>query len=223
MGETGKARSKTKEKILNTALALLNNEGEPNISSVDIAAVMEISPGNLYYHYKGKDIIIEELFSDFEDEFRQVLSAPIHKPLAIEDNWIFLYIIFEEIFDFRFFFFNLTALLERIPTLRPKFARMLTLMQRTFEGLFTNLEAGGHLVFRPDEKRVLAERLTAHFTYWLSYMQLRSLDGHAHNINAKSLIHEGVYSALTQITPYWGENSEPYAELLKEFRDEQKS
>lgn len=211
-----KPRSNTKEKILRTSLALLNNEGESNISSVDIAAVMEISPGNLYYHYKGKDIIIEELFTDFEEEIRQVLAAPINKPLALEDNWIFLYIIFEEIYDFRFFFFNMTALLERIPTLRPKFMRLLSLMQRTFMGVLGNLEESGHLVFRTDEARILAERLTAHFIYWLPYMQLRG--GEA---NPKSIIHEGVYTALSQITPYWGADADPYAALLKDFRDEQ--
>lgn len=221
MGTHQGQRSKTKDRILRTTLALLNNEGEPNISSVDIAAVMEISPGNLYYHYKGKDVIIEELFSDFEDELRLVLAAPITKPLAIEDNWIFLYIIFEEIFDFRFFYFNLTAILERIPTLRPKFSRLLALMQSTFVGIFDTLESSGHLVFRPDEKRILAERLTAHFTYWLSYMQLRGMDGQGFKPDSKALIHEGVYTALTQITPYWGDNSEPYAALLKDFRDEQ--
>jgi len=43
-------RSKTKDKILRTALELFNNEGESQISSVDIASVMGISPGNLYYH-----------------------------------------------------------------------------------------------------------------------------------------------------------------------------
>ncbi len=209
-------RSNTKEKILSTALALLNNEGEINISSVDIAAVMGISPGNLYYHYKGKEIIIEELFSDFEAELRQVLAAPVAKPLAIEDNWIFLYIIFEEIFDFRFFYYNLTSLLERIPTLRPKFVRLLMLMQSTFERLLSNLEAGGHLFFKADEKVVLAERLTAHFTYWLPYADLRGYKG-----SPKSRIHEGVYAALTQITPYWGDVGEPYAALLKDFKDEQ--
>ncbi len=211
-----KPRSKTKEKILRTALALLNNEGEPNISSVDIAAVMEISPGNLYYHYKGKDTIIEELFADFEEELRLVLAAPINKPLAIEDNWIFLYIIFEEIYDFRFFFFNMTALLERIPALQPKFTRLLSLMQRTFMDVLGSLEESGHLVFRADEDRILSERLTAHFIYWLPYMQLRGSGG-----NPKSIIHEGVYSALSQITPYWGTDADPYAALLKDFKDEQ--
>ena len=212
-----KPRSKTKEKILRTSLDLFNNEGEANISSVDIAAVMEISPGNLYYHYKGKDVIIEELFQDFETELRQVLSAPITKPLALEENWIYLYIIFEEIYDFRFFYFNLTSVLERIPDLKPKFSRLLSLMQRTFEGLMDNLEADGYLSFRPGEKQILAERLTAHFTYWLPYSELRGFEG-----STKALIHEGVYSALSQITPYWGEDGEPYAALLRDFLDDQR-
>ena len=97
-------RSKTKEKILKTALGLFNNEGESAVSAVDIASVMGISPGNLYYHYKGKDEIIIELFADFEEEIRQVLSSPVREPLKMEDNWVYLYIIFEEIFDFRFFY-----------------------------------------------------------------------------------------------------------------------
>jgi len=99
-------RSKTKTKILKTALALFNNEGESAVSSVDIASVIGISPGNLYYHYKGKDEIIVELFADFEEEIRQVLSSPVREPLRLEDNWVYLYIIFEEIYDFRFFYKN---------------------------------------------------------------------------------------------------------------------
>ncbi|PHS41241.1 MAG: TetR family transcriptional regulator [Robiginitomaculum sp.] len=211
------ARSKTKEKILHTALGLLNNEGDTQITSVDIAAVMSISPGNLYYHYKGKDVIIAELFADFETEIRQVLSAPVTKPLALEDNWIYLYIIFEEIYDFRFFYLNLTSLLERIPELRPKFKRLLSLMQTAFELLLSGLEASEHLYFRTDEKHILSERLTQHFTYWLAYASLRGIGAK----NPKTMIHEGVYTALSQITPHWGANSEPYAELLRDFLDEQ--
>ena len=208
-------RSKTKEKILKTALALLNNEGEPNITAVDIAAVMDISPGNLYYHYKGKDVIIE-LFADFEAELTQVLSATINSPMAVEDNWVYLYIIFEEINDFRFFYLNLTSLLERIPELRPKFMRLLALMKKTFERNLSVLETSGHLVFRTDEKDVLSERLTAHFTYWLPYANLRSLSS-----SPKTVINEGVYAALIQITPHWGDRADTYATLLKDFLDGQ--
>ena len=59
---------KTRDRILQTALALFNEEGEENVSTVDIAAVMGISPGNLYYHFKGKEAIIAGLFEGFEEK-----------------------------------------------------------------------------------------------------------------------------------------------------------
>lgn len=204
-------RSKTKDKILRTALELFNNEGESQISSVDIASVMGISPGNLYYHYKGKDEIIAALFADFDEEIRQVLGSPIHKPLAVEDNWVYLYIIFEEIFDFRFFYKNQSDIIERIPQLRQSFARILALKENTALSLLTTLEEGGHVEFAEGEKLALSRRIAQHFTFWLQYHGLRY--GEA---APKSLIDAGVFATLVQITPYWI-HGEGYAELLQEF------
>ena len=204
-------RSKTKQKILRTALALFNNEGESQISSVDIASVMEISPGNLYYHYKGKDEIIVELFADFEQEIRQVLTSPIEKPLAVEDNWVYLYIIFEEIFDFRFFYKNQSDIIERNPALRQAFAKILSLKETTAFSLLSALEQGGHISFSEGEKQALSSRIAQHFTFWLQYHDLRY--GRA---APKSLIDAGVFATLVQITPYWT-HGEGYTELLKDF------
>jgi len=204
-------RSKTKEKILRTALGLFNNEGESAISSVDIASVIGISPGNLYYHYKGKDEIIVALFADFEEEIRQVLGSPIREPLKIEDNWVYLYIIFEEIFDFRFFYKSQSELLGRIPSLRSRFARILALKEQTAFSLLSTLEGQGHLAFDEGEKSALAGRIAQHFTFWLQYHDLRY--GTAPQ---KPLIDQGVFMTLIQITPYWT-HGEGYAELLKDF------
>jgi len=44
---------KTADRILETACALFNEEGEHNVSASDIAIALDISPGNLYYHFKG--------------------------------------------------------------------------------------------------------------------------------------------------------------------------
>lgn len=207
-------RSKTKDKILRTALALFNIEGESAVSAVDIASVMGISPGNLYYHYKGKDEIIAALFSDFDIEIRQVLSSPVNAPLKLEDNWVYLYIIFEEIYDFRFFYKNQSELIERIPSLRSAFARILALKEQTVYALLSALDEGGYLSFEEGEKAALATRLAQHFTFWLQYHELRFGTS-----PPKSLIDQGVFHTLIQITPFWrGEAG--YAELLKDFMAE---
>jgi len=204
-------RSKTKTRILKTALGLFNNEGEAQVSSVDIASVMGISPGNLYYHYKGKDEIIVELFADFEEEIRLVLSAPIKEALKLEDNWVFLYIIFEEIYDFRFFYRNMSEILNRSPELRSSFARILAFKEQTVFAMLTALEEMDRLSFGEGEKGALASRIAAHFTFWLQYHDLRYGD-----VPPKSLIDQGVFATLIQITPYWADG-DGYSVLLREF------
>ena len=213
-------RSKTKDKILAVALDLFNNEGESQVSSVDIASVMGISPGNLYYHYKGKDEIIRALFEDFEEEICQVLKGPITESLALRDNWIYLYIIFEEIYDFRFFYKNMSELLTRIPELKNSFSRILSLKEQAAFSLLAALHDSEHLVFQEDEMAALAGRIAQHFTFWFQYHDLRH--GTA---PPKSLIDAGVFTTMIQITPYWSAESkigsDGYAALLNEFLEDQ--
>ena len=204
-------RSRTKDTILRTALALFNNEGEHAVSSVDIASVIGISPGNLYYHYRGKEPIIRELFADFEGELRQVLGAPIREPLELSDNWVYLYIIFEEIWDFRFFYRNQAEIIARVPDLKGPFSRLLALKEQTAFSLLSDLEEeGGHLAFGEGDKAALSARLAQHFTFWLQYHELR--EG---TVPTKALIDRGVYQSLSMIAPYWA-RGEGFAELLRD-------
>ena len=106
---------KTRDRILHTSLLLFNEEGEPNTTTVDIANEMDISPGNLYYHFKGKDVIIAELFSQYEQGLGEILNAPLDQPLSVEDNWFYLYVVFEEMYNYRFLYRNLSDLLLRYP------------------------------------------------------------------------------------------------------------
>ncbi|NNE57475.1 MAG: TetR/AcrR family transcriptional regulator [Hellea sp.] len=208
-------RSKTKTRILKTALELFNNEGEAQVSAVDVASVMGISPGNLYYHYKGKPEIIAALFEDFEEEIELILSGPISEPLNLADNWVYLYIIFEEIYDFRFFYRNMSDILMRIPQLRTRFSRILSHKEQTAFSLISDLEKGGNLTFQEGEKGALAGRIAQHFTFWLQYHDLRH-----ETTPPKILIDQGVFTTLIQITPYWT-RGDGYSELLTEFLEGQ--
>jgi len=206
------ARRPTRELILSTALTLFNEEGLAEVSSVDIASVMGISPGNLHYHFKGKALIIEELYQRFETEIRMVLDAPVSNPLELEDNWVYLYIIFEEIYDFRFFYRNLGWVFEKIPDLAPRFGKLLRVKEAAFDSLVKTLRDEKFVEMSDSEADALAERLTMHYTFWLQHSDLRFPD-----MASKALINRGVYAALVQIIPYWSENKDGAQRLLSEF------
>ena len=83
-----KPKRRTRERILTTALARFNLLGEPSVTTSAIAAEMEISQGNLYYHFHNKEEIVNALFDEFEQEMERLLdavSAPSDEP---EDIWL---------------------------------------------------------------------------------------------------------------------------------------
>ncbi len=203
---------KTRERILRASLTLFNEEGESNVSTVDIADVLDISPGNLYYHFKGKEPIIAELFDQFEREINQVLKAPIKKALAIEDNWVFFYILFEEIYDFRFFYRNITSLTEQYPKLATQFRKLIRSKRQTIASILDTLRKVGFLEMTPEECILLAERCTVHVTYWPSYQELVSP-----KLTTGEAIHAGVHTLIGQIAPYLPEGRQEFLALIDEF------
>lgn len=205
---------KTKDRILQYSLQLFNEEGEQNVTPVDIANVLEISPGNLYYHFKGKDPIIHQLFVDFEEEFKMVLNAPIDKPLELSDNWVYFYILFEEIADFRFFYRNLQSILERYPDLQSRFRRLVKLKIKTMASIIKTLDQSGFITISGAEAEQMAERFALQLTYWPTYQVL--LDS---EVSTPVSIHNGVFGLISQLTPYVVDGAEEFLVLLTDFRN----
>lgn len=203
---------KTREKILEASLLLFNEEGEPHVTTVDIANELEISPGNLYYHFKGKEVIIEQLFLQFEDGFSDVLHAPIKKELKIEDSWYYLYVVFEEIYRYRFIYHNINDLLHRYTTLDKKFRKLLNLKFQTANSIITTLHDAKVLSLDNTEIDVLVNNIVMTVTYWVAYSTLR--DG---NLDAATIIHKGVFQILSLIAPYLEGSKKEYREFCEQF------
>jgi AcrR family transcriptional regulator len=82
------AAKQTRERILDASLAMFNAQGEPNVTTNHIADELGISPGNLYYHYRNKDDIVERLFARYEARMDDALSVPEGRLPKLEDVWL---------------------------------------------------------------------------------------------------------------------------------------
>jgi len=114
---------KTKQRILQVSLELFNRLGEPNVTTVDISNEMEISPGNLYYHYRNKDDIIEHLVATYERDLKSLLNAEAELDGVIE-HWLFLKLIIEKNDSFRFIFRDCDNLAGKYKQLDRKVSRL---------------------------------------------------------------------------------------------------
>ncbi len=90
-----KPKRRTRERILEAALALFNEYGVPGVATATIAETMNISPGNLYYHFRSKEKIVEALFAQFKQEIEATLAPPRRRSPHAEDIWLFLHLLFE--------------------------------------------------------------------------------------------------------------------------------
>jgi len=197
---------KTRDRILHTSLRLFNEEGEANTTTVDIANEMDISPGNLYYHFKGKDQIIAELFEQYEHAISQTLSAPIAKPLSsgrgsTEDNWYYLYVVMEEMYQYRFLYHNLDNILQRYAPIKRHFKRLMRLKRAALYAICQALLQQEVIAAKNQQLLGLADNMTLNMTFWLSYDALVN-DQRSPEIT----IHQGVLQLLTMVAPYLGDD-----------------
>lgn len=195
---------KTRDRIIETSLRLFNEEGEAHTTTLDIAGELDISPGNLYYHFKGKDQIIAELFEQFQLALSQTLNAPLEKPLhsskdQIEDNWYYLYVVLEELYQYRFLYHNLDDILRRYPKLLREFRRIVGHKRAALRAIIGTL-LDQSVISPPDSQlEALVENMALQMTYWLSYERLLYDDR-----DAQRCIHQGVLQLITMIAPYLG-------------------
>ncbi len=205
---------KTRDRILQTSLALFNEEGEANQSAVDIANALEMSPGNLYYHFKGKDAIIRALYDNFEHEMRIILRGSRGRITSIEDNWVYNYIILEEIFDFRFFYRNLGELLARYPDLAVRFRALLAEKRQTIHTLLDDLNKREVLFLGPRMADVITDQILSALTFWLSLDVIEGGYG-----EPSALIHKTVFSTMALVAPHMGEDGFNIMQAMMAYYD----
>jgi AcrR family transcriptional regulator len=188
---------RTRARVLAESLRLFNELGEPHVTTGAISAELGISPGNLYYHFRSKDQIVEELFAGFEERIGVQPGEARGGPEAIEDLWLYLHLMLEAIWDYRFLYRNLDDLMGRNRRLRERFGRIMERKHDAVVALCGGLVAARVMRARPDEIRALARNVLVVATYWLNF---RALPGSRRG--PVDDIGEGAYQVMALVAPY---------------------
>ena len=201
MPTPSKKPRRTAERILETALALFNRFGEPNVSTTAISAELNISPGNLYYHFPAKDALVDALFDRYAGSLEALLDAAAGAR-DVEDAWLFFHMLFELLWQYRFLYRDLNDLLSRNRYLETRIQALLGRKARAVRELLEGLGRGGALRADTRDLEPVATCMVVLLTYWLSYEYARDPRRALEPEVAGAALLRGAFHALGLIMPY---------------------
>jgi AcrR family transcriptional regulator len=213
-----KAPRRTRERILELSLKLFNEFGEPNITTTVIAEELTISPGNLYYHFRNKDDIVNSLFSQFEEEIKKKLAFPKGRQVNVDDIWLYLHLMYELIWRYRFFYRDLNDLLSRNRNLEINFKQILAYKHCVAHDMCDGLRNDNMLEATDLEIDALATNMVVLATYWLSYEYVLNPRKYTEQAAMSDALVRGCYHVLILISPYLrGDTSIQFEKKIQEY------
>jgi AcrR family transcriptional regulator len=200
----------TRERILQTSLALFNAQGLAAVSTHRIAAELEISPGNLHYHFKAKQLIVDRLFRRFEDRL-ELLNASSDTVRAIDDLWLALHLRFEAIDAYRFVYRDMAYLSGEYPELGLRAQSLTAQNLLAAQALCETLLAAGVIDATAEEAQMLALQMVFTTTCWLSFERL---------VPGRDALQQAdpglaAFYTLTLVSPYVSRESRAYLDYLR--------
>lgn len=167
----------TKDKILETSLVLFNEKGLVNVSLRTIAKEMKISVGNLQYHYKKREEIINALYF--------LLVKKIDDAMLNEENQsdsllkMFFTIsetISEAFFQYRFFLLDFNMIIREHTTIKRHYLKLTLIREDQFISFIKKLN-NDNLIreeILPNEYRRLFMRFQIISDFWISSANIQS-------------------------------------------------
>ena len=201
MASSPKKPRRTAERILEVTLELFNRFGEPNVSTTLISAELNISPGNLYYHYPAKDELINSLFDRYERALRELLQAS-DQVRNVEDAWLLFHMLFELIWQYRFLYRDLNDLLSKNRRLETHFQFVLRDKNQAIQNVMAGLTRGGAMKIETRDMAPVATSMAVVLTYWLSYEYVREPRRALEVEHSALALNRGAFHVLSLLLPY---------------------
>ena len=190
---------KTKERILATALHLFNERGIASVTLRTIAQEMGISQGNLNYHFKKRDDILEALYLQLVAK----MDANVANFQVTAINLQFFFdlskMMMLQFYEYRFFMLDFVQIMRNNQVINQHYTQLTQLREMQFLGLFQLwIEAG---FMRPEafenEYKNLYVRMNILGDFWLSTAFIQQDLSEASIDKYAAIIFENIYPYLT--------------------------
>ena len=208
-------RLKTSQRIANSSLELFNQLGERSVSTNHIAAHMEISPGNLYYHFPNKQAIISVLFGEYEALVSSFLHPPEGRALTVDDKRFYLQRLLDAMWRYRFLYRDIEHFLLSDRELAARYRLFSQQCLTQAQMIYSGFVAAGILRMTPQEIESLTLNAWIILTSWVSF--LCTARENSEQLSERA-IKRGVYQLLVLESGFVTDQArEAVDELIKEY------
>ncbi|HAA12531.1 MAG TPA: TetR family transcriptional regulator [Cytophagales bacterium] len=147
---------KLKERILNKAVELFQERGIAMVSPNQIAAALDISTGNLTYHFKTKANLVQEVYARINPETCDFI--PLEGTLTLEDFRQMMVRFRDFMAQHSFFFHDLVYILRTYPEVKKVYEATNLMCLKQVKALFENFVASGLML--PEQNGINYDFLT---------------------------------------------------------------
>jgi AcrR family transcriptional regulator len=164
----------TKEKILDAALRLFNKKGLPEVTLRQIAMEVDISQGNLNYHFKKRRYIIERLYFRLVEAMDSVFDDLQQRDINLETIYRINRSTIKQMYEYRFLFLDFVQVMRENETIRKHNTELRQKRTQQFKIMIQTLQEKGKI--RKQEYEHEFERLYLRMNilgdFWISFSEI---------------------------------------------------
>ncbi len=188
----------TKERIIQSSIALFNEHGERAITTNHIAAHLGMSPGNLYYHFKNKNDIIRHIFAGYATHLAESFTPIEEGQSTLTQLEGYLDGLASLMSRYHFFYDNLGDILGRDATLKEQY---ITMQTRLFEQVYSVIEGMHHadiIEVAQEDITQLVHMLKLMVSAWTPYIKSQTSEG----VISQEAVYQGIVNVVMLFKPY---------------------
>jgi len=175
----------TKEKILAKALELFNQKGVETVTTRQIALALDMSQGNLCYHFPKKETIIMALYEQLVQKFNDLylaFSSPIStqveenspSQLNISTFLKMIQVTNQYFVDYKFLMLNFVQIMRWYPSIKTHYQTLTKQRNEQIMRLFHDFQAASLLKMEAyiGQYQQIIEQFMILNNFWLSHAEI---------------------------------------------------